>query len=173
MSISLYDATALTFLQILRGAERVLQKGRAHCEANDIDLNDIVEMRLIEDMHPFRYQVIAMTHHSLGAIRGVEAGAFSPPTMSDLDYGALQDLVSETRNALTQYSPEAINGLADNRIEFTGGSFRLPYVGEDFLLSFSLPNFYFHATTAYDMLRMRGVQIGKRDFAGRVRFLKT
>ncbi len=173
MSISLYDATALTFLQILGGAERVLEKGRAHCEANDIDLNDIIEMRLIEDMLPFRYQVIAMTHHSLGAIRGVEAGAFSPPIMSDLDYGGLQDLVSETRSAIEQYSPDAINGLAGNRLEFGGGSFRLPYVGEDFLLSFSLPNFYFHATTAYDMLRMKGVQIGKRDFAGRVRFLKS
>ena len=173
MSITLYDATALTFLQILGGTERVLEKGRAHCEANDIDLNDIVEMRLIEDMLPFRYQVIAMTHHSLGAIQGVEAGSFSPPVMSDLDYGALQDLVSETRGAIEQYSPDTINGLAGNRLEFGGGSFRLPYVGEDFLLSFSLPNFYFHATTAYDMLRMKGVQIGKRDFAGRVRFLKS
>ena len=172
MSITLYDATVLTFLQMLGGAERVLEKGRAHCEANDIDLNDIVEMRLIEDMHPFRYQVIAMTHHSLGAIRGVQAGAFSPPQMSDLDYGGLQDLVTETRTAIEQYSPEAINDLADNRIEFRGGSFRLPYLGQDFLLSFSLPNFYFHTTTAYDMLRMRGTPIGKRDYAGRVRFLK-
>ena len=173
MSITLYDATALTFLQILGGAERVLEKGRDHCEENDIDLDDICGMRLIEDMHPLRYQVVAMTHHSLGAIRAVEAGAFSPPPAdTDQDYGTLQRLVSETRNAINQYSPEAINGLAEQRVEFKSGSFSLPYRGADFLLSFSLMNFYFHATTAYDLLRMKGVQIGKRDFAGRVRFLK-
>ena len=64
------------------------------------------------------------------------------------------------------------NGLADNRVEFRSGSFSLPYRGADFLLSFSLMNFYFHATIAFDILRMRVVQIGKWDFAGRVRFLK-
>ena len=174
MSITLHDATALTFLQILGGAERVLEKGRAHCEANDIDLNDIVEMRLIDDMLPFRYQVVAMTHHSLGAIRAVETGTFSPPPAdTEQDYGALQQLVSETCDAIKAYSVDTINGLADNRVEFRSGSFSLPYRGADFLLSFSLMNFYFHATTAYDMLRMRGVPIGKRDYAGRVRFLKT
>ena len=173
MSITLYDAAALTFLQILGGAERVLEKGRDHCEANDIDLDDIIGMRLIEDMHPFRYQIVAMTHHSLGAIRAVEAGTFSPPPSdTDQDYGALQALVSETRDAIGAYSADAINGLADKRVEFRSGSFSLPYRGADFLLSFSLMNFYFHATTAYDLLRMKGVQIGKRDYAGRVRFLK-
>ena len=55
-----------------------LEKGRTHCEESGIDLDDIVGMRLIEDMHPFRYQVVAMTHHSLGAIRAVEAGNVQP-----------------------------------------------------------------------------------------------
>ena len=78
MSISLYDATVGTYRQILGATANVLDKGRAHCEANDISLDDIVQMQLIDDMLPFQFQVVSVAHHSLGALKGVEAGAFSP-----------------------------------------------------------------------------------------------
>ncbi len=169
MPVSLYDASVGTYLQILSSVEGVLDKGREHCEANGIDLDEVVEMRLIDDMLPFRFQLISVTHHSLGAIQGVEAGVFSPPTMNDLDYGGLRDMVGDARKALADYSADTVNALAGKEMEFRMGSRAMPFVAEDFLLTFSLPNFYFHATTTYDMLRMKGTPIGKGDFLGRMR----
>ncbi|MDE0692887.1 MAG: DUF1993 domain-containing protein [Gammaproteobacteria bacterium] len=169
MPVSLYDASVGTYLQILSSVEGVLDKGREHCEANGIDLGEVVEMRLIDDMLPFRFQLISVTHHSLGAIQGVEAGVFSPPTMNDLDYGGLRDMVGDARKALADYSADTVNALAGKEMEFRMGSRAMPFVAEDFLLTFSLPNFYFHATTTYDMLRMKGTPIGKGDFLGRMR----
>ena len=169
MPVSLYDASVGTYLQILSSVEGVLDKGREHCEANGIDLGEVVEMRLIDDMLPFRFQLISVTHHSLGAIQGVEAGVFSPPTMNDLDYRGLRDMVGDARKALAEYSADTVNALAGKEMEFRMGSRAMPFVAEDFLLTFSLPNFYFHATTTYDMLRMKGTPIGKGDFLGRMR----
>ena len=169
MPVSLYDASVGTYLQILASVEGVLDKGREHCEANGIDLGEVVEMRLIDDMLPFRFQLISVTHHSLGAIQGVEAGVFSPPTMNELDYGGLRDMGGDARKALAEYSADTVNALAGKEMEFRMGSRAMPFVAEDFLLTFSLPNFYFHATTTYDMLRMKGTPIGKGDFLGRMR----
>ena len=169
MSTSLYDATVRTFQQILSAAEGVLAKGRDHCEANGIDLNDIVAMQLIDDMLPFRFQVISVAHHSLGALQGVEAGLFSPPRVSELDYAGLQALVSEALAGVGRYSRETVDGFEGKPVEFRMRDLVMPFTAENFLLTFSLPNFYFHATTTYDMLRMKGTPLGKRDFMGRAR----
>ena len=172
MPASLYDASVGTFLRMLDAVGNVLERGQKHCEANDIDLADVVETRLIEDMLPFRFQVVSVAHHSLGAIQGVEAGVFRPPTVANEDYGQLRTLVADARAGLAEYSPETVNGFAGGDLMFELGRNRMPFVAEDFLLSFSLPNFYFHATTAYDMLRMKGTPIGKRHFLGAMR-MKT
>ena len=169
MSFSLFDVSIGTYKQILGSIEGVLNKGREHCEANGIDLKSVVETRLIEDMLPFRFQVISVAHHSLGAIQGVEAGVFGPPRMSELDYAGLQALVSDTRAGLEQYSADVVDGFVGKTMEFKMGSMTMPFTAEDFLLTFSLPNFYFHATTTYDVLRMKGTDLGKRDFLGRMR----
>ena len=169
MATSLYDASVGTYQQILAAVESVMDKGRAHCEANGIDLNDVVETRLIDDMLPFRFQVISVAHHSLGALKGVEAGVFGPPSMSDLDYDGLRNLVTEALEGLADYSAETVNGFEGKAMEFRMGKMAIPFSAEDFLLTFSLPNFYFHATTTYDMLRMKGTSIGKMDFMGRLR----
>ncbi|MCY3838800.1 MAG: DUF1993 domain-containing protein [Gammaproteobacteria bacterium] len=169
MSTSLYDATVGTYQQILPAVEGVLEKGRVHCEENGIDLDDVIGMQLIEDMLPFRFQVISVSHHSLGALKGVEAGVFSPPPSLELDYAGLQGLVADAREGVAGYTRERVEGFEGNPMEFRMGSLVMPFKAEDFLLTFSLPNFYFHATTTYDMLRMKGTQIGKRDFMGRPR----
>ena len=118
-------------------------------------------------MFNFRLQVVSIAHHSLGAVRGVEAGVFTPPDMgSTLDYAGLQGLVSEARSGLEQYSEADVNALETKDVEFRLGNNKLPFEGGAFLTSFSIPNFYFHATTAYDILRIKGAPIGKRDFLG-------
>ncbi|MYD97792.1 MAG: DUF1993 domain-containing protein [Gammaproteobacteria bacterium] len=169
MSTSLYDATVGTYQQILPAIEGVLEKGRAHCEASGIDLNDVLGTRLIDDMLPFTFQVFSVAHHSLGALKGVEAGVFGPPRVEDTDYAGLQALVAQAREGVGQYTAETVNGFEGNPMEFRMGSLVMPFKAEDFLLTFSLPNFYFHATTTYDMLRMKGTPIGKGDFMGRPR----
>ena len=164
MSISLYDATVGTYRQILGATANVLEKGRAHCEANGISLDDIVQMQLIDDMLPFQFQVVSVAHHSLGALKGVEAGVFTPPSPAGEDYAALQGLVAQAREGLAAFTPEQVNGFEEKSLEFRLGKNAIPFQGGKFLLGFSLPNFYFHATTTYDMLRMKGTSIGKRDF---------
>ena len=167
MSISLYDVSVTSFLQTLGAVSGFLGKGREHCDQNGIDLDSIVEARLVGDMLPFRFQIVSVAHHSLGAIRAVESGVFSPPVASpDLDYAALESLVADARSQLKQCDRETIDALEGNDVQFKLGERVMPFIARDFVQSFSLPNFYFHATTAYDILRVQGAPIGKRDFIG-------
>jgi hypothetical protein len=166
MALSLYDVSVGSYLQILGAVSGFLAKGREHCEKNGIDLGQVVETRLIADMLPFRFQVIAVAHHSLGAIQGIEAGVFRPPTVPGLDYAGLEKVIAEARTSLQGYKREAIDALEGKDVQFKLGERVMPFIARDFVLSFSLPNFYFHATTAYDILRMKGAPLGKRDFMG-------
>ena len=82
----------------------------------------------------------------------------------------LQALVADTVTELKKLTPESVDALSGKEIVFEFGEIELPFAAEDFILSFALPNFYFHAVTAYDILRMRGVPLGKADFMGPIRF---
>ncbi|MEX2488432.1 MAG: DUF1993 domain-containing protein [Pseudomonadales bacterium] len=170
MAISLYDISVATYDQVLGGVTTFLEKGAAHCNENNIDLGDIVETRLYADMLPFRFQIVSVAHHSLGAIKGIEAGKFSPPDAdSDLDYAGLQNLITETHNEIKTIQRETVEGFEGKEVLFQIGDRELPFTAENFVMSFSLPNLYFHAATAYDMLRMKGTPIGKRHYMGRLR----
>ena len=173
MAIPLYDVSVTSFQQVLGGVAGFLEKGLAHCKANNIDLNALVETRLAPDMLPFRFQVIAVAHHSLGAIQGAQAGVFKPPSgPMDQDYAGLQKLIADARAGLSKLTPEAVNALEGKDVIFQLGPNKLPFTAEGFLMSFSLPNLHFHATTAYDILRMKGAPLGKRDYMGALR-MKT
>lgn len=170
MPITLYDATVLSFLQTLDGVSRFLDRGLTHCQENGIDLDEIVETRLFPDMNPFRFQVQSVAHHSKGAIEGVYAELFlPPPRIGRLGYTELQALVEDARRALQELTPEAVNAFEGRDVTFRIGERSLAFRAEDFLLSFSMPNLNFHATTAYDILRSKGVPLGKRDYLGRLR----
>ena len=171
MATSLYDVCVKTYLQILGGLAVVLDKGAAHAAENDIDLDNLINARLRDDMLPFKFQVIAACHQSLGCIRGAQVGLFQPPpTIPGIDYAGLQALVNDTIEELQTLSADEVDALADKELTFKLDSMELPFIGEDFLLSFSLPNFFFHVTTTYDMLRINGTPLGKIDFLGAVRF---
>jgi hypothetical protein len=173
MAFSLYDATVANYLQILGGVSGVLDRGLAHFQENNIDPDTIVEARLAPDMLPFRFQIISVAQHSRGAIDGVQEGVFKPPAFkTPYDYAGLQGLVADTQKALSALTPEAVNGLGGKDVVFHLGQHQLPFTAEGFLMSFSLPNFCFHAATAYDILRTNAVPLGKRDFMGRLK-MKT
>ena len=170
MTISFYDISVGTYLQTLGAVNGFLAKGRAHCEASGIDLKEIIEMRLYPDMNPFRFQLFAVAHLSLGALKGLETGRFSPPPpVPELDYAGMQQLVADAHTELGKVPRETVEALEKNQVLFQIGDFKMPFTATNFVLSFSLPNVFFHATTAYDMLRMKGVPLGKIDFLGQMR----
>ena len=166
----LYEATVGCYLQMIGGLSGVLEKGAAYCRDKGVDPNTFADARLCADMAPLRFQIVSVTHHSRGAIEGVKSGEFRPtPSMPGLDYAGLQALLSDTEAALKTYSPAEFESLAGRDVTFKAGEMTLPFTGQDFLLSFSLPNFFFHVTTAYDILRANGVAIGKRDYIGQLK----
>jgi hypothetical protein len=170
MAISLYDLSVASYLQTLGGVIGCLEKGLAHFTANGVDLDGIVETRLHPDMLPFRFQLQSVAHHSLGAIEAMKKGLFQPPPqIPPLDYRGLQKLVADARDGLQKLTPGEVNALEGKDVVFQLRDFKLPFTAEGFVMSFSLPNVFFHATTAYDILRMKGVPLGKRDYLGQMR----
>jgi uncharacterized protein len=173
MAISLYDVSVTSFQQVLGGVAGYLDKGLTHCNAKGIDLKELVEFKLAPDMLPFRFQIIAVVHHSQNAIRGVKAGVFKPPSgPMDQDYAGLQKLIADARAELGKVDRKDIEALEGKDVVFELGQMKMPFTVEGFLMSFSLPNLHFHATTAYDILRLKGAALGKRDYMGQMR-LKT
>ena len=170
MAVSLYDVSVGSYLQTLGAVSGVLERGAAHCRDTGIDADSIVETRLYGDMLPFRFQIVSVAHHSLGAIEGIKGGVFGPPSdQRPHTYADLQGVVAETREKLAALSAAEINALEGRDVVFQLGQFKVPFTAENFIQSFSLPNFYFHATTAYDILRSKGAPLGKRDFMGQLR----
>ena len=95
---------------------------------------------------------------------------FGPPAQfPDLDYGGLHGLINDAQEALAKVTPDEVNALEGGDMRFEFGDFKIPFTAEGFILSFSLPNFLFHATTTYDILRMQGVPLRKSDFLGAMR----
>lgn len=173
MSFSLYAATVPSYLQILGSVAGLLDKAEAFCNSKGTDPQDIIQARLADDMLPFTYQVKSTAVHSLGAIEGVRRGLFSPDMLPPPDsFAALKARIADTLSALEAIKPAEIDGFLGRDMRFAFGERHMDFTAENFLLSFSQPNFYFHATNAYDLLRWKGVSIGKRDFTGRVRIKK-
>lgn len=170
MGTSLYDLSVDNYLQTLNAVSAFLVRGADHCRDNSIDPNDIVETRLHGDMLPFRFQIVSVCHHSLNAVKALSTGELGPPgAVGDLDYAALQKMVSDTIAELQGFKADDVNAHAGKDVAFAMSAFKLPFTAENFIMSFSLPNFHFHATTAYDILRSKGVPLGKRDYMGPLR----
>jgi hypothetical protein len=170
MNLSLYQATVPSFLQILGPIAGLVEKAREHCKAQGGSEADLCDSRLAPDMWPFAKQVMATIQHSAGAIAGVKKGETGPdltppPTSFDALSAALADAIA----ALKAVTPEELNAIAGNETAFVFGERRMPFTVEDYLLSFALPNFYFHASMVYAVLRGQGVGIGKMDWLGAIR----
>ena len=170
MSLSFYDCSVASFLQILGGVKNAMERGRAFAAESNLDLEALVNFRLHADMLPFSFQLVSVWHHSLGAMKGLEAGVFEPPPkLGELGYSDLMGLVDEAIAYCSELEESAVNELGGRPMLFKMGKVELPYTTDSFLLSFSLPNFYFHATTTYSILRHHGVPLGKMDYLGSLR----
>lgn len=170
MTFSLYAATIPSYQQGLGAVSLLLDKAEAFCAERGWAAEEIIQARLAPDMLPFAYQVKSTAVHSLGAIEGVRRGVFSPDMTTPPDsFPALKTRITETLAALGAIEPAEVESFIGRDMRFEFGDRRIDFTAENFLLSFSQPNFYFHATTTYDILRWKGMQIGKRDFMGSVR----
>ena len=167
MPLSLHAALVPSWLQILGAGRGWLDKA-AVC---GIPEAEIVEARLIDDMFPFAYQVKSMAVHSHGALEAVRQGVFSPNFKEDLPQSLdeLRERLDGAIAALGTIDDAELESFIGRPMRFEIGPKRLDFRAEDFLLSFSQPNFYFHASTAYGILRSRGVQVGKLDYLGGLR----
>jgi uncharacterized protein len=170
MALSLYEVTIPSYRQTLGAIAGLLVTAETLCTEKGLAPQDIIDARLAEDMLPFAYQVKSTAVHSLGALEGVRRGVFSPDmTPPPQTFTALRTRIAETLGALEAIQPAEMDAFMGRDMRFEFREHRLEFTAENFLLSFSLPNFYFHAATAYDILRWKGARIGKRDFIGRLR----
>ena len=167
MTFSLYDATIPVNIQLLEAQRKLADKAEAFCAEKGIDPDAILGARLIEDMEPYNFQIKAVVMHSLGAIEGVRAGSYSPdPAAYPEDFDAVRAKLDSGIAALKEITAEEINGFIGQPMQFKMRDFVLPFTAEGFLMSFAMPNFQFHTTTAYDILRAQGLEIGKTDYMG-------
>jgi hypothetical protein len=170
MSFSLYDAVVPSDIQILDALDQVMQKAKSFCAERDLPEAQMINARLAPDMHPLGYQVKSCVVHSIGAIEGARTGSVSPDSSAwPTDFDGLSGILRRASAALCALDRDAVDRLAQTDINFVVGERKLPFNGANFLLSFSQPNFYFHATTAYAILRAQGMNLGKHDFLGVLR----
>jgi hypothetical protein len=167
MTISMYKASVPVFVQFLTSLSAVLDKAAAYAEAKKVEPAVLLNTRLAPDMFPLVRQVRAATDHAISAC-GRLAGA-DMPSFSDTEatIPELKDRIAKTIDFLKSLKPAQIDGSEDKeiKIKFPSGATR-EFTGQSLLLTGSLPNFYFHCTTAYDILRHCGIELGKRDFIG-------
>lgn len=170
MATSLYDLSVPTFLQTVRAVSGFLDRAVMHCKETGADPDAFVNARLFDDMAPFHFQIEAAWHHSVWGLEAARTGVFAPPALvGPVPFAELQAMMAKAETALEAYNPDEVNAWEGRELDLQIGPRRLAFMSETLILSFSLPNFHFHAVTAYDILRSEGVPLGKRDYEGRLR----
>lgn len=164
--MSMYQAFVPGVTHTLQALAQVLAKGAAHCEARKIDPNAFLQARLFPDMFPLVKQVqIAcdMAKGGVARLAGIDNPKFDDTETSFAD---LQARIERTLAFMRSISPAQIDGSEGKAILLTLPSRTIEFTGQQYLTTFVIPNVYFHATTAYNLLRQGGVELGKRDFLG-------
>ena len=164
MTISMYKVSVPIFVQYLTAQSGCIDKLQAHIDAKQLDPTFFLNMRLYPDMYPYSRQVQQASTHAArccSSLAGVEMPNM-PNTETSL--AELKSRLAGTIDFCKTFKPAQIDGTEDKDITIKLGNNERKFTGQGLLLSFSLPNFYFHCTTAYDILRHCGVELGKRDF---------
>jgi hypothetical protein len=168
MSLSMYEASAPVFIRQLKALSGVLQKGQAFATEQGLRPAELLEARLAPDMFPLSRQVQIATDGAKGGVArlaGLEAPSFADIETS---FEELQERIAKTIAFIESISADQVDGSEARRINMKAGGHELTFQGQPYLLSFVLPNFLFHVTTAYAILRHKGVTLEKRDFLGEI-----
>jgi hypothetical protein len=166
MTVSMYKVSVPIFVQFLTALSASIDKAAAHAEAKQIDQAFLINMRLSPDMFSLARQVQQACAHPIracAALSGTEPLSFSGV---DTSFAELKTRLTKTIDYIKGFTPAQIDGTEDKDITLKMGANERKFTGQGLLLNNVLPNFYFHCTTAYDILRHCGIEVGKRDFMG-------
>lgn len=166
MSLSMYTASIPVFLRMLGNLSAIIDKAAVHAETKKIDPTVLIRDRLAPDMLPFSFQIQTAT--DLAKSCAARLGGLEAPKFADTEatFPELKERIAKTVAFLQSVTPAQIDGTEERSITLTLRVGELKFKGQDYLLYFALPNFYFHVTTAYAILRHNGVELGKADFLG-------
>ncbi len=166
MTISMYQASVPQLKKMLVNLTAILTKAEEHAAAKGVDGKVLVEARLFPDMFPLAKQVqIACDQVKFGLARlaGIEAPKFDD---AESTLAQLKERITKTIAFIDSIKPEQIDGTEAKEIQFSIKEWSFEFVGEQYLLTWIIPNFYFHVTTTYSILRHNGVELGKADYLG-------
>ncbi len=164
--LSIFDATIPPLKRTLGNLAAILKKGEAYADAKKVDHHVLLNSRLYIDMYSLTRQVQIATDMSKGA--GARLAAIDIPRYEDNEtsFAELQARITKTITFLDAIKPEQFEGAETREITITIRKSELKFSGQDYLLKWVMPNVYFHVTTAYNILRHNGVELGKQDFLG-------
>ena len=166
MTLSMYQASVPRFINTLGNLSAILDKTQAHVDAKKLDETALTGFRLYPDMLPMARQVMIVTDTAKGLaarLAGVDIPVYED---TEKTLAELKARIAKTIAYLQTFQPAQIDGTEDKEIVIKRGEKETRYTGQQFLLGHAVPNFYFHVTTAYAILRHNGVEIGKRDYLG-------
>jgi hypothetical protein len=166
MSLSMYQASVPGFQRTLKALDAILDKAVAYAAERKIDPDVLTSARLAPDMFPLARQVQLMSDHAKGCparLAGVAVPSFAD---TEKTFPELKARIAKTLDFIDGLKAQQIDGSEGRDIALKAGPRELNFKGQDYLVLFALPNFYFHAATAYDILRHNGVPVGKLDFMG-------
>ncbi len=172
MTLSLYDISVPTYQQMLGSVRGILSKGAAYSSESGVSLTEMANARLHPTMKPLRSQIVYVTAFPIMVLESLKTGEFIRTNVipDDIDYVQMQKLVDAAIAKLDAINPEDINALKDNEVMIVKlPDIDTPFAAAEFILSFGHPNVHFHASTVYDILRMMGVPLEKRDILGAFR----
>jgi uncharacterized protein len=165
---SLYDASVPLFIRGLGNLSHVLKKGAAHAKAAGLDPKTLIEARLAPDMHPLPAQVQRASDTAKGCAMRLAGRAVPSFEDTEQSFEELEARIQKTIAVLKELSPSDLEGSERREIVLELPNRSLRFEASAYLLDFAIPNFFFHVTTGYAILRHKGVEIGKTDYLGKL-----
>ncbi|HEY7657257.1 MAG TPA: DUF1993 domain-containing protein [Burkholderiales bacterium] len=166
MTISMYQASAPRFANTLKNLSAILDKAQAHADGRKLDPKVFTSARLFPDMFSMARQVQAACDTAKGAVARLAGVAVPAHEDTEQTFEELKARIAKTIAFIQTVQPAQIDGSEEREVVLKFRSGEVKFKGMQYLLGHALPNFYFHVTTAYDILRHNGVEIGKRDYIG-------
>jgi len=166
MALSMYQASAPRFANLLKNLSAILDKAQAHVDAKNIDPAALTTYRLFPDMFPLTRQVQIACDAAKGAVARLAGVEVPKHADTEQTFAELKARIARTIDFINTIKPAQIDGSEGREILLKLGGKEVKFTGMQYLLGHALPNFYFHVTTAYNVLRHNGVEIGKRDYIG-------
>ena len=162
----MYQASVPVFLQMLTALSAILDKAAEHARTSGIDPAELVNARLAPDMFPLARQVQIATDHAKGAAARLSGREIPKFEDTEASFEELKARIAKTLDFVSSVEVGEIDSSGDSEITLNIGGQPRTFTGQRYLLHSALPNFFFHVTTAYDILRAKGVPLGKRDYMG-------